>query len=170
MVQSVELLLDPRLDVSIRSEWARLEAAGIRRPQLAEYHRPHVTLSVFGAPSKAIEAALPAAATPFPVPVGLGALACFGRGPFVLVRLVVPSRKLLALQAGVAAVVADEALDRMQPGTWTPHVTLARRVAAAEVATALTLLGGRDERFGDGTRVRRWDGDAKREWVIAGGG
>ncbi len=76
-----------------------------------------------------------------PLPGRLGAPVVFGRGPFVLARLVIASARLLALHAGLAAALDPLATDLVAPGRWTPHVTLGRRLDAAQVAAALGLLG-----------------------------
>ena len=48
MVQSVELLLDDRLDQAVREEWARLLDVGLasQARNRSESNRPHITLAV----------------------------------------------------------------------------------------------------------------------------
>ncbi|NLE78297.1 MAG: 2'-5' RNA ligase family protein, partial [Rhodococcus sp.] len=59
MVQSVELLLDDRLDGYVRAQWESLHTAGIDSQQRvrAESNRPHVTLFVAETISPAVEEA-----------------------------------------------------------------------------------------------------------------
>lgn len=174
MTQSVELLLDDPSEVAVRAQWAALAAAGL--PHLgrntAASNRPHVTMAARRAIEPARETALAAAVATLPLPVRVGAVACFGRGPFVLVRLVVASRELLDLQAAVSNVLgADPATDHhFAPGRWTPHVTLARRLAADQVGAALAALDGVAELDGSAVACRRWDGDARREWRVGPAG
>jgi 2'-5' RNA ligase len=171
MAQSVELLLDDTADAVVQSQWAALAAGGM--PSQARHtglsNRPHVTLAARRWMDPAAEPALVAAVGGLPLPIRLGAVALFGAGPFVLVRLVVAARALLELQAAVRDVLGpDPATDRQfAPGCWTPHVTLARRLRAEQVPAALSVLGG--GRDGDAQLVscRRWDGDARREWRLA---
>ncbi|MFS0865779.1 2'-5' RNA ligase family protein [Microbacterium sp. 179-B 1A2 NHS] len=87
----------------------------------------------------------------------LGGPLLFGAGDRrVLARSVVPSAELLALHADVhAAAGSGEDAAHTAPGSWTPHVTLARRVKVADLAVALPLIGG--ELAGRASALRRWD-------------
>jgi hypothetical protein len=95
-------------------------------------------------------------------------LLIFGARRFVVARLVVPSTGLLDLQSGVTRSL-DEPLDphlTFAPGRWTPHVTLARRLTAEQVGSALTLLSQVAPISGKLTRARKWDIAAKQEnWL-----
>ena len=51
-----------------------------------------------------------------------------------------------------------------------PHVTLAHRMTADQVAVALSVVRGPRVADGYAVGVRRWDGDARREWLLAGAG
>jgi hypothetical protein len=174
VTQSVELLLDDATDSAVRAQWAALAAAGL--PTLGHHtaasNRPHVTLAARRSIDPAREPALAAAVVPLPVPVRVGAVACFGRGPFVLVRLVVASRALLDLQAAVTQMLGpDPTTDHhFAAGRWTPHVTLAHRLAADQLGAALSALDGATERDGYAVACRRWDGDARREWQVGAAG
>ena len=173
MVQSVELLLDETSDAVVRRQWERLAAAGL--PSQAHHagasNAPHVTLAARAQIDIRYETDVSVAVSGLPMPLRLGALACFGRSRFVLVRLVVVHPDLLALHAAVAGVLGPDPDDHagtgnLAPGRWTPHVTLGRRLSAAEVGEALTVLGGMAELDGSAVRCRRWDGEAKREWAV----
>jgi 2'-5' RNA ligase len=179
VVQSVELLLDPRSDDAVRRQWQALADAGLTSParHTSASNRPHVTLAVSRRPfPDDVESAVAAAVATgsFPVPARLGGLLLFGHGDrYVLARLVVPSAELLAVQARVAAAVGDAsgAVPHTAPGRWTPHVTLARSLRGDAVPAALTALaalpGGAADLNATGVAVRRWDGEARREWPVA---
>lgn len=174
MVQSVELLLDEESEASVRGRWRALAAAGL--PSQARHagasNAPHVTLAVATSLPGEVEAALPALVGGLPLPVRIGSPILFGRRRHVLALLVVPSAELLALQAAVA-----EALDGcagtselLQPGRWTPHVTLARNLRTDHVGEALEALRTPGEPLeGDGQVVaaRRWDGDRRVAWPLS---
>lgn len=173
MVHSLELLFDADTDAAIRGLWDDLAAAGIaslaghRSPS----NRPHVTLTVAAEMDDGVDASLRALLDRFPLDCVIGAPMLFGGGRTVtLVRLVVPSPELLALHAEGYRVCLPHMpkgpLPHGEPGRWTPHVTLARRVAPDRlpVAVAVPRLG-RDI----GARItglRHWDGNAKREHPI----
>lgn len=206
-MQSVELTFDDATDRRVRAQWNALAAAGLpsQARHTGASNRPHVTLAVapsitaaaearlrdsFASPALSAPPAVPAgspgpvgsAATvgsALPVPLVLGGLLLFGSTRFVLARLVVPSAALLALQRRVIDAFAPDAepLPTMAPGRWTPHVTLARRLEADQLALAARLVADSEhlgasagELDAVAVRVRRWDGDAKREWVIGSAG
>jgi 2'-5' RNA ligase len=154
MVQSVELLLDPDAEERIRDEWAALEAAGL--PSLAtnrsESNRPHVTVAVAETGLEPAVEALRAvfrgwhlAADGLPVVVGSPLLFGGHGSRFVLTRMVVPSRPLLTVHSAVHRAIGAEAaeasvVDQTRPDSWTPHVTLARRLPADRIGQALGAL------------------------------
>lgn len=169
MVQSVELLLDDDADAAVRDEWAALRNAELpgMGAVAAATNRPHITLwAGESMPADADEALL--RATPgLPMPVRLGALTCFGRSRFVLVRQVVADLALLGVHAQVATLCGVGRDSLLAPGRWTPHVTLAHRLSATEVGLALDVLGGTPrERDAVAAGWRRWDGDSRREWSL----
>jgi len=170
VVQSVELLLDRARDAAVRARWDRLRGAGL--PSQARHtgasNAPHVTLAAREAIDPGAEPGLRATVAGLPMPLRLGALACFGRGRFVLVRLVVPGAQLLALHAAVAHVLGPDphGLRNLAPGEWTPHVTLARRLTGEQVARALGELDGAGEQTGAAVGYRRWDGATRTEWSL----
>jgi 2'-5' RNA ligase len=162
--------MDHHTDGALRAEWAALAAVGLPSPARrgGDSQRPHVTLAARRLLDAACEPALAEAVGALPLPVRVGAIACFGRGSYVLVRLVVASRALLDLQAAVTGVLGpDPATDRhFAPGRWTPHVTLARRLTAAQVGAAVAVLAAGRDLEGRAVACRRWDGDARREWRL----
>ncbi|MDN5851736.1 MAG: 2'-5' RNA ligase family protein [Actinomycetia bacterium] len=168
MTQSVELLLDAEADAAVRADWAVLLEAGhpSQGRNSAPTTRPHTTLWAGASLSEPAEDALGALTPAMPIPLRLGAVACFGRRRFILVRLVVTSVRLLELQASVAETCGFDDGSTLAPGHWTPHVTLARGLTAAQVGAALDVLNGPRERDTYAVGWRRWDGDARREWDL----
>ncbi|MGH3473724.1 MAG: 2'-5' RNA ligase family protein [Aeromicrobium sp.] len=172
MVQSVELLLDARLEATVRHEWEALSEAGVIRPfrRGGKPAVPHITVGVAASIPAQVEDALCAIDHGFGLDLRLGGLLLLGGRSSVLVRLVVPSAALLELQATVSEALrkCPGVPDTMAPGRWTPHVTLARRVGSADLATAVDVLGGRTSAKGFVAGMRRWDGDARRAWALSG--
>jgi 2'-5' RNA ligase len=159
-MRSIELTLDETTDAAIRSDWAVLAEAGL--PSLASHtsasNRPHISIAVGEElePSEALSAALGA----LPLALRFAGLVLFGprRGSFVLARSVVVSRELLALHSAAHATLAG-ALDVTLPDRWTPHVTLARRLTAAQLAVALTELPAASDGLVEGARL--WDNESR---------
>lgn len=169
MVQSVELLLDPHLDGAVRAEWQTLWDAGMPslRRITAESNRPHITLFVARSIPTEVDEALTYAVSAPSFPIRLGGHLVFGSKHVTLARSVLPSRSLLTLHRRVWEA-ASHGLDvppHIEPGRWTPHVSLSRRLPSADLGAAVSLLDGA-ELTGHGTVLRRWDGDAKREWNL----
>lgn len=172
MVQSVELLLDARLETAVRDEWEALVEAGVTRElrRGGEPAIPHVTIGVAASIPPDVEDALHAIDHGVGLELRLGGLLLLGGHSSVLVRLVVPSSPLLDLQATVWSTLRDcpDVPDTMTPGRWTPHVTIARRVGSSELATTVGVLGHRTRAEGTVAGMRRWDGDARRAWALGG--
>jgi hypothetical protein len=172
MAHSVELLLGPDTDSAVRAEWAALAEAGL--PSLALHgsptNRPHVTLTAAARIDVGADADLAGLADRLPVPCLLGAPVVFGRGTVTLVRLAVPSAALLEFQRAVSEVVAPHipsgAYPHTEPGRWTPHVTLCRRLPAAQLPAALDVIAARSIE-GEFAALRRWDGDARVDHVLS---
>ncbi|MFD6860005.1 2'-5' RNA ligase family protein [Rhodococcus sp. NPDC060090] len=171
MVQSVELLLDDRLDGHVREQWESLRAAGVdsQARVRTESNRPHITLFVAESIPREAEEAARAALSGVEVPVHLGGVVLFGGRHATVARLVVPSVPLLELQARVFSAFAQcpGIPAHIRPGEWTPHVTLARRVPADRVGAAvISVHRTPGDPAGTANRIRRWDGTAKQEWRL----
>ena len=155
-VVSIELLLDEATEAAVRAEWDALAAAGLSSlaAHTAASNRPHITLI---ARTSAVLPSVRTAARARPLALTLGAPVLFGTGERrVLARSVIPTAPLLALhRATHDAAGPGEDLPHTLPGSWTPHVTLARRVSEASVWHALSLVGG--ELSGMAGGMRRWD-------------
>lgn len=175
MAQSVELLLDADAELAIRRQWDSLAAAGLPsedrsgRPSApgSQHHRPHLTLYAAPQLPDELDERLAAVVDRLELPVQIGSVLVFGprRGRSILVRLVVPSAALLRIQSEVAAICGADPGGQFGPGRWSPHVTLARRVATEQVGAVLSVLGEEPvpARL---TECRRWDGDAKVAWLL----
>jgi 2'-5' RNA ligase len=169
-VHSVELVLDDDTDQQARTQWNQLAAVGL--PSQARHtgasNRPHITLALAGTLDAADGARLTAAGALLPLRITLGGLLVFGAHRYVLARLVVPSVTLLELQSAVSGAVADpvDPHGTFAAGQWTPHVTLARRLTADQLAQAVATLGEVRPLSGAATRARRWDMTEKLEsWI-----
>jgi 2'-5' RNA ligase len=174
VVQSVELLLDARSEALVRAQWRRLADAGLpgQAGHTAASNRPHVTLGVAAAIDADAERLLEPLAAALPLPCPLGPVAAFRHGArAVLVREVDAGHDLLALQARVAALLADcpGVPDTVRPDRWRPHVTLARRFPADRIEDAVRLLDATAVP-GEAVALRRWDGAVRREWRLGSAG
>ena len=86
--------------------------------------------------------------------------------------------ELASNQSGEAELMPFEVLDaclphmpngplpHSQPGQWTPHVTLARRVAVDQLKPAMALRSVSQHLSATAVGLRHWDGNAKREYRI----
>jgi 2'-5' RNA ligase len=175
VVQSVELLLEPEAERGVVRVWEALLHAGLpsqaRHP--APSNRPHVTLVALPRLTAEAEAAVADAILGhLPVDARWGAVTFFGRGPWVLVQLLVPGDGMRALQSAVAAAAGVPRDSTWSPERWRPHVTLARRVGpaerdlVAEVGTEITLAEAHSGMRVVAPVVRRWDGSRRLEWEV----
>lgn len=168
MVHSVELVFDTDTEAAVRRIWDVLRDAGI--PSQAPAARPHTTLAVAAHIAPEAEDVLRPMSDRLPLPCRIGATLIFGRSAGVLARLLVPSPALLAVQSEVhrlcLPLMTPMPMANTGPGQWTPHVTLARRVAPARLATAVRIAGRPAEIVGSITGLRRWDGDKRVEHPI----
>ncbi|MFE3546173.1 2'-5' RNA ligase family protein [Nocardia sp. NPDC059177] len=169
MVQSVELLFDERGETEIRRQWAALADAGISSPR-GGTHRPHITVAVAREIWPRIDHQLERL-TFTPLPVRLGGVLIFGSRRPIVVRAVVVTEELLALQRRIAEVVAPcpGIPANLAPGAWTPHVTLARRVPPERLGDAVRAVTADTDCPAVVVGIRRWDGDARAERIVAGG-
>ena len=171
MVQSVELLLEPEAERGVLAVWRALLEAGLpsQARHTAPSNRPHVTL-VAVPHVQDEDAVVEAVRGRLPVDAAWGSVTFFGRGPWVLVRLLDPSDGMRDLQAAVAAATEVPADSTSAPERWRPHVTLARRVGPAERdrAAELALASPHTGMRVVAPQVRRWDGSRRVEWVVGG--
>lgn len=171
MAHSVELLFDPPTEAAVVRDWTALADAGL--PSQAQHrsptNRPHVTLTVGERIDAAVDATLWEPARQLPLDCLIGAPMVFGRKTLTLVRLIVPAAGLLRLHESVDSICAShltpEAYQHARPGRWTPHVTLCRRLAPADLPAALEAISA-DGIVGTFAGLRRWDGDARLDTLI----
>lgn len=172
MVHSVELVFDPDTEAAVRVIWDDLTEAGVRSQaaHTAPSNRPHVTLAVADGMDDSVHDALRPVLRHLPLACTIGAPMLFGRRDFTLVRLVVPSAGLLSLHFDVHGAclpfMPAGPLPHSQPGKWTPHVTLARRVRADQLRAALTVRSLGRDLSAAAVGIRHWDGNTKREYLI----
>lgn len=167
--QSVELLPDPAGEQAVREVWSRLAEAGL--PSLASHrspsNRPHVTLATAPTVRPEAEAHLvEVVAGHLPLTAGWGDVTTFGPGPYAVVRLVSRTPALVTLQAAVAAAVEVPDDDLTAPARWTPHVSLAVRVAPERLEAVLAEVAPALVEPVTWTSVRRWDPGARRTWAL----
>jgi 2'-5' RNA ligase len=172
-MHSVELVLDDETDARIRDYWVALAEAGLpsRAGHTGASNRPHVTLALTQTIDDDVLIRLDAAVAALPLTVTVGGLLLFGTRRLVLSRLVISTQELLELQLRVRAAIDDEQDPHrtFDVGRWTPHITLARRLTADQLAPALQALGEQPMITGEVVRARRWDMVAKQErWLNAG--
>ena len=175
VVQSVELLLEPEAERGVVRVWEALSGAGLpsQARHTAPSNRPHTTLVALSDLAAETESAVAAAVRGrLPVDAVWGDVTLFGRGPWVLVRLLQPSDGMRGLQAVVADAcgVPDDSLS--SPERWTPRERDVRRVALADVDRAVALATALAQREAPAgmrvvaSAVRRWDGSRRVEWEV----
>lgn len=168
MVHSVEIVFDPDTEATVRHIWDGLREAGI--PSQSPASRPHVTLTVAERIDPGVDTVLATLADRFPMPCRIGAPLLFGRAKMVLARLLVPTTDLLDVHTRVHHACLGHLrpgpMANALPGQWTAHVTLARRITPAQLGRALRIAGRPIEITGSFVGLRRWDGNAKREYPI----
>jgi len=168
VVHSVELLFDENTEATTKKGWQALSAAGLRCP--AQTSRPHLTLVVAGAIAAHVDELLSPVTLQLPLPCTVGAPMLFGESRFTLVRQVVPTAELIALQAEVYRIclpyLTPGPAPNTVPGQWSPHLTMARRVDPAQVATAVAIRRLAREITATVVGLRRWDGNKRVEYPI----
>jgi 2'-5' RNA ligase len=172
MVHSVELLFDDETDAAMRRIWDELTETGVRSlaGSTSPSNRPHVTLAVAEHMDDGVNDVLRPLLRKLPLACTIGAPMLFGRGPFTLVRPLIPSAELLALHAAVHDVclpyMSPGPLPHAAPGHWTPHVTMARRLKAEKLSDALSVHRMSRDRRATAVAIRHWDGNNRMEhWI-----
>lgn len=189
MAHSVEFLLDEASELQIREQWMALADAQL--PSQADIrsatNRPHITAIAAEQISAEVDGALATVGMRLPFAVRLGGLVVFGHGPRrVIARLVVPTTELLSVHSAIvrlgaefarrstpAAVAGSGLFDHCMPGSWTPHVTLARRVPLDRIGAVLGILSATDPEPDPAavvtvTGLRRWDPDTGTDHIVGG--
>jgi 2'-5' RNA ligase len=158
-VRTVELLGNDGLDRAVRSAWRRLDQAGFsslgqhRHPT----NRPHLTLASAEQFPAGAPAAIATALDLLPIRVQLTGLHFFGGRAGVLAWAVDGGGALRDLQALVWSALDGAGRNpQHEPGAWTPHISLARRVPPEQVARAARAMG-EDAADGVLSRARSYD-------------
>lgn len=185
MAHSIELLLDADSEAAVGATWRALDVAGLPSQVQVKSptNRPHVTLLAALRISPEVDDVLRPLAHRFPVSCTVGAPLVFG-GPHdrqrrsasamhTLARLIVPSAELLDLHQEVYRLslpyLTGEPFPHCQPGHWTAHVTLGRRLTAEQIGTAIPLINDNgNDLAGEAAGLRRWDSDERIDRVLVG--
>jgi 2'-5' RNA ligase len=143
-MRTVELLGDDGLDRAVRSAWRRLDQAGFS--SLARHrhptNRPHVTLASAEQFPPGVVAVMAGALRVLPIGVQLDGLRFFGGPAGMLAWAVDGGAVLRDLQAQVWAALDGAGRNpQHEPGAWTPHISLARRLPPGQTALAAQAVG-----------------------------
>ena len=173
MAHSIELIFDEDTDAVIGEQWAALAEAGLPSQGniRSTSNRPHVTLVAADSIDPAVDSSLTAMTDVVGMSVDIGALLIFRGRRATAARLVVPSLPLLHVHAAIfdAAVahMSGEPLSHVTPGSWTPHVTLARRLEHGQIAEAVAAIDTAPDPFtATVAGLRRWNGDTREEFHL----
>lgn len=175
MADSVELLLDPASDSFLLDDWAALEAADLPNQSRHQSwsNSPHITLAAATRIDDRYDDDLASAAEGEALRLsGTGLLVFPTRRKFVLARQVVADVALTGLHRRIWLALdgVAEPVPTTIRGVWTPHITLAHGLTAAQIATALDILRDRPPEQLTAGVVRRWDSAQKRLVLLGGGG
>jgi hypothetical protein len=156
-MHAIELLPDDAGCDVVRRDWAVLRDAGL--PSQLDHrgttNSPHLTAVAAATLAPAAEERAAGLLGPLlPTEVQTSGIALLGGARVSLVRLVEVPDDLVRAVLDLRREVGD-----VQHSGWLPHVTLARRIARADVPAALDAIG-RDEAVLTITTLRRWDPDA----------
>ncbi len=141
---AIELFFDPATDRAVREVWAALERAEIG--SLATFthgrHHPHLTLAVTDGLTRVITERL-VAELPARPEIWLDAAGCFpGRGGVVFLA-VRATPELLTYHQALHSILDEHDLpqvDQLRPGRFFPHCTVAKRLAADRIGTAVNVV------------------------------
>ena len=166
---SLDLVLSPVSDELIRTRWAALHEAGV--PSLATHrgasNAPHITaLSSPMLPAEVLERSRELFSTLLPCSADIPGFLVLGHGPFVLAEaaIVPPGVAQAALELG-RLVAGAHASAR----PWVPHLTLGKRLTAAQVQRALEVLGSVPALPSvEITGLQRWDPDQRVTAMVVG--
>ena len=157
-MRTVELLADSELDRAVRAAWRRLDQAGFS--SLAQHrhptNRPHVTVAAADEFPPGAAAVIADALRILPIHVQVERPHFFGGRAGVLAWAVSGSA-LRELQAQVWSALDGAGRNPLhEPGAWTPHISLARRLLPGQAALAAQAAG---EALKDGvlTGARSYD-------------
>lgn len=175
MADSIELLLDPASHCFLLEDWATLEAEGL--PNQSQHrsfsNAPHITLAAAARIDARYDDALAQTVEDIAVPLTTAGFLVFPtRRAFVLARQVVADTALSEVHRSVWGALDGiaEPVPTTVPGAWTPHITLAHKLSAEQLAVALGVLRDRPAHPLNAGIMRRWDAQEKRLVLLGGGG
>lgn len=175
MAHSIELVFDEATDATIGRQWDALAAAGLPSQGniRSASNRPHVTLIAADSldPDVDRDLDLEALTDVVGMDVNIGALLLFRGKKATAARLVVPSTELLALHTQIFEMarphIGGQPLPHVEPGSWTAHVTLARRLTDDQIGLLSTTLRDSPGMFtATVSGLRRWNGDTREEFYL----
>jgi len=144
VVVAVELFLDEKAETGVRRLWTALDDGGCPSiaSQRSRNYRAHISLAVFDTVEDLRDPLTDAVGDVELPALLLGHLGVFPGRRSVVFAGVSASDELLALHATVERVIAARAgASSRSAGPWTPHCTLATRVA--DPAAAIRVLSRR---------------------------
>lgn len=172
MALAVCLLFDSRTDRLVRELWARLEQTGVGT--LASHthggHRPHLSYAVLREwDLDRVREALATLPDGGPVRASCQGTLLFPRGRVALAPAV--DAEVVARQERVVAVLEKTGADlhkHYRPGHWTPHISVATRASAAQLAPTATAIADvlPLELYAD--RAALIDSATGRQWPLTG--
>ncbi|MGV9479689.1 2'-5' RNA ligase family protein [Gordonia aichiensis] len=191
MAHSVEFLFDDESERRLRSLWDALLASNLPSAgtNSSATNRPHVTIAAAQRITSAADTAIRHVDVRLPIRVTVGSPIVFGHGDrLVVALLVIPTTHLLAAHAAVvdalvghssvvghssavghSSVGSDEpgVFAHSLPGSWTPHVTMARRVHSEQLGDVVNTLSRPTEELpATITAIRRWDSDLRTTTIV----
>ncbi|WP_110240458.1 2'-5' RNA ligase family protein [Nocardioides gilvus] len=157
---ALELSFDEASAQAVTMQWEALQTAGLasQADHRSMTNAPHLTLvAAVGIDPEVVPVTVAMVQPLLPAAIHLSGLVLLGTGPRVsIAHLAEPGAALAAVVAELRARVPN-----VRHVTWTPHVTLARRVPRRLLPAALEVLGGTPSpRVLVADRLRWWDPDA----------
>ena len=141
MAYLFEAYLDPNADAAVRRLWDVLRDRGISDSNLRNDSTPHLTLLTCGGVDvEAARAALSLVARRPTVGLSLRGVAIFPGERATLYLPAVPSFDLLDLQRACAGAARAAGGEVSAERSWTPHVSLARRLPPVALPGAVGVL------------------------------
>lgn len=144
MALAVCLLFDTRTDRRIRGLWARLEQMGVGTLATHTHglHRPHLSYAVLRSwDLNRVREAIATIEDGGPVTMTCQGTLLFPRGRVALAPAV--GAEVVARQERVVAVLEKTGADlhrHYRTAHWVPHISVATRAAAAQLADAVTAV------------------------------
>lgn len=153
-LQSLDLTLDGEGDAAMRAGWSALDEIAVRSEgqRTSASHRPHLTaLALSEMTSALLEEATHTFSRLLPLQLSVGATVVFGTGPYVVAHLVIAPVSLCQVVAGLRDLSDAPGLP------WIPHLTLSRKVPAAQLSEVVATAAHSRPAFVVADHLRHWD-------------